>query len=323
MVVKAGVIVGLMILALNLLIAGYAALLPVHLLQESDVLNYHLSLPRQHLILESFRHISWSSADLWPLPVDFALAPYWLATEWPNKIPQFICLLGLLAVIAKLSSRLGPQSVSQALFVLFALIGSHFVGIQMGTAMLDLALCYLFFAALDSFLNGKYGWAALEFTFLFWSKPMMPLLWLALAVTMGMILWISVRRLGLKLRWGFEDGYPCLNPDFKKKAGGFIAGFLLLSVAIGGPFVVKSIYTAGTPIFPVGAGWITFNPQLQSATPFRQGLLQSAQEHMATKDNYGFGRSLGVVPKSLWLMAVPESGVNNSFDYPVGLPYLL
>ena len=57
-----------------------ASLKPIHLLQESDCLNYHYTLPRQHLIIGSFVHIPWAADDLFLLPMDFALAPFWFAT---------------------------------------------------------------------------------------------------------------------------------------------------------------------------------------------------------------------------------------------------
>ena len=41
------------------------------------------------------------------------------------------------------------------------------------------------------------------------------------------------------------------------------------------------------------------------------------------RDQYGYGRSPVDFVKHFWLIAVPEKGVNNAFDYPVGLPYLL
>src|SRR5882672_6699659 len=86
-------------LALAILVTSFlAALLPPHLMQEVDALNYHYSLPRQHLIRGSFAHLRWSTADLWPLPLQFALSPYWFMTELPNKVPQFFFLAGLVGL---------------------------------------------------------------------------------------------------------------------------------------------------------------------------------------------------------------------------------
>ena len=41
------------------------------------------------------------------------------------------------------------------------------------------------------------------------------------------------------------------------------------------------------------------------------------------KDSLGHGRSPGAFIRHWWLIAVPEKEVNNAFDYPVGLMYLL
>ena len=60
-----------------LLIIVLASVEPIHLMQEADCMNYHYGLPRQHLILGSFGHISWAADDLFLLPVDFSLSPFW------------------------------------------------------------------------------------------------------------------------------------------------------------------------------------------------------------------------------------------------------
>ena len=41
------------------------------------------------------------------------------------------------------------------------------------------------------------------------------------------------------------------------------------------------------------------------------------------RNGYGFGRSFTDFLRHFWLMAVPTRGVNNEFDYPLGLSYLL
>ena len=51
-----------------ILAAFYASFYPPHLLPETDAINYHYTLPRQHLILNSFAHLPWSVADLFTLP---------------------------------------------------------------------------------------------------------------------------------------------------------------------------------------------------------------------------------------------------------------
>ena len=133
----------------------YASLFPPHLVQESDVLTYHMTLPRQHLLRSSFQHIPWSTVDLYLIPIDLALTPFWFCTQLPNKFPQFLFLLGLIGVVKRLAGHFTCNDLKSKIFVLFGVMGMHIVGIQMGTAMLDITMCYLFLAAMDSFLNKR------------------------------------------------------------------------------------------------------------------------------------------------------------------------
>lgn len=101
-------------------------LLPPHVPPEFDALNYHYTLPRQHLITGSFAHLKWSVADLWLLPFQFSLAPYWFSTVLPNKVPQFIFMLGLWAVVFRLAQRFSPTNgIAAGVLALLAVIGSH------------------------------------------------------------------------------------------------------------------------------------------------------------------------------------------------------
>jgi len=52
-------------------------------------------------------------------------------------------------------------------------------------------------------------------------------------------------------------------------------------------------------------------------------VIKAEQADLAMKDAYGLKRSLPGFVKHFWLVAVPEQGVNNRFDYPLGLIYLL
>jgi hypothetical protein len=106
---------GALLCAGILMVSLWASLLPPHLMQEMDALNYHYTLPRQHLILGSFAHLPWSVADLWTHSLQFALAPYWFVTSLPNKIPQFIFMLGLWAMAASIFSC--SESVARAMKV--------------------------------------------------------------------------------------------------------------------------------------------------------------------------------------------------------------
>jgi len=55
----------------------------------------------------------------------------------------------------------------------------------------------------------------------------------------------------------------------------------------------------------------------------KAGLIIAARAHLKAKDDYGYGRTFIDFLRHLWLVAVPDKGVNNQYDYPLGLPYLL
>lgn len=297
-----------------------ALLAPPHLAQEFDSLNYHLTLPRQHLIRGSFSHINWSSADLFVLPLQFGLAPYWLVTAAPSKIVQVVFVLGLWLVCLNLVRRFAWGGFLTYAVFTAAFFGSHAIGIQMPLLMLDLAIAYLFLAALDSFLAGSYALAALEFSFFFWSKPFMPLQ----AAAIGALLSVAVALLRFL---NFDRKvYLTQGVSFRPvPAGGnrrFALFFLLFSAFIAGPFIVKSLRIAGTPLFPFAPGMV--RPAAYKAGMFSwDSLVAASKDHLSTKDSYGAGRGILDFARHLWILAVPEKGVNNRFDYPVGLPYLL
>ena len=303
--------------AISLFIIGIvvlASLKPIHLIQESDCLRYHYALPRQHLILGSFAHIPWAADDLFLLPMDFALAPFWFATALPNKIPQLIIFLGLISMAVRLTSALATERRPWAgPLAALVILGTHGFGIQMGTGMLDLAIVYLFLASLDSLRLGNWFLAGVEFTFFFWSKPLMPL---EVLITIGV--WAFCLALARRSHWQIID-------TFILKHGGRALGlFIALSVVVAGPFIVKSIYYAATPFFPLAPGFMGTWANIKIHPQSWHSLQQASQLWMeGTKNSYGHGRDLLSFVKHWWLLGVPEKGVNNSFDYPLGLPYLL
>lgn len=303
-----------------LLCSLYATCLPPHLIQESDVLNYHYTLPRQHLILNSFEHIPWSSVDLFLLPLQFALSPYWFAASLPNKLPQFIFLIGILMIVSNLIKRLGADRLSFITLGIFAVVGSHNVGIQMGTAMLDLVICYLFLAFVDSFLKGNIFLAAIEFSFFLWSKPFIPFQ-MGLIVVGMFLLFVVLKIFHFKaLIAGFNQS---ISPIKFGKWKEFLAGIIIFSIIISGPFMVKSLYYSGATLYPFGAGLIKMKEKGDADRGSWQSLQRAAKAYLSYVDSYGYGRSLGDFIRHFWLIAVPDEGVNNKFDYPVGLPYLL
>lgn len=307
MIITAAVL-GLAYLGIGL----YASLLPPHLVQENDALTYHLTLPRQHLLRHSFQHIPWSTPDLFLLPLDYALSPFELATMWPNKWVQFIFFAGSLGLVFRLTYILSGQILLRAWIAVMAVMACHAIAIQVGLAMLDLVMLYCFLAFLHSLLTGRFGLAAVEFAFFFWSKSFIPFQMIIMGAIVGMAIF-----------WALKNGYTCDELPIFNKVGRkiFFTVFVAASLGIALPHLIKSFYYTGTPFYPLGIGFL---PPFVHYTPDHwHALLQRAADCMSVKDNYGHGRGVWAFIKHFWLMAVPEQGVNNSFDYPVGIIYLL
>ncbi len=299
-----------------LVLAGITVLAagqPLHLQQEGDCLLYHYTLPRQHLILGSFKHLPWSADDLFVLPVDFALAPFWFTTTFPNKLPQVFILFGLAAVGGRLTAALaGPGRPWAPLVFVAAFFGTHGFGIQMGTGMLDMTVAYLFLAGLDSLRRGQAWMAAVELAFFVWAKPFLPL---EAALAFGLMagLWALAR-------WArFQTSTVVILPNWRRA----LVYWLLVSLPVAGPFVAKSIYYSGTPLFPFLPGFIG-HPALALDPAVWSSVLKASQWCTSEiRNEYGQGRGLVDFIKHWWLIAVPTKGVVNAYDYPLGLSYLL
>jgi len=309
---KAILAIAALLILVYLSVGLYASFFPPHLVQESDALTYHITLPRQHLIRHSFAHITWSTPDLFLLPLDYALSPFELSTLWPNKVIQFVFFAGCLGLVFHLVYLLSGKSVRRSAIGVLAVMACHGIAIQVGLAMLDLVMLYCFLAFLDSFLAGRWALAAIEFTFFFWSKAFIPPQMAVIGIMVGIILWGALKR-------GFShDEIPIPGPRGRKI---FITVFLAASLGVALPYLVKSFYYTGSPLYPFGVGFLP--PLVQCAPDHWQSILQRAGECLSEKDRYGHGRSIIAFIKHFWLIAVPEKGVNNVFDYPIGLIYLL
>jgi len=296
-----------------------ASFLPPHFPQEYDTINYHITLPRQHLINNSFDHLSWSAADLYFMPIDVALSPFWLSTELPNKIPQIFFVFGLMLVVASIFNVFNRDSILGKFFIVFAILGSHNISIQMGVGMLDIAICYLFFAAVDSWLRKDHFLALVEFNFLFWSKSFMPIM-MSLLIVGVFIAVFALKSFGFKKVAILSED---IQGKFKGNGKGFIVMFLAVSMVIGGPFIAKSIKYTGSPLFPFFVGDVNLNPNLDGRSDSMVQIQEVSKRILNTKDQYGSGRGPAEFLKHLWLISVPEKDVNKRCDYPIGLPYLL
>ncbi|MBF0618906.1 MAG: hypothetical protein HQL19_01930 [Candidatus Omnitrophica bacterium] len=292
----------------------YASLLPPHLPQEFDAINYHITVPRQHLLTGSFAHLPWSWADFFLSPIDFAFTPYWLVTELPNKFPQFFFFAALPLLAVSLARRAGAQ---QPWLAAVLILGLHGLMIQGGTAMLDIVLCYLCIAAIEAFLAGHSILAAIEAGFFVFGKPMLPIF--AALLVLGMLLIVLLVR---PKRWllGFKAGESGVG-DWRPRARAFLVSFAVAGLVCAGPFMLKSFFYTGTPFFPVGVG--IFKPIITPAPGFQEKMKAVSDQYISTRNTYGLPRNAGNFLAHFWLIAVPDKGVNNRFDYPLGLPIVL
>ncbi len=296
-----------------LFVASRASFLPPHLPQEYDFLNYHLTIPRQHLIMGSFAHLPWSVADFYLLPLDFAIAPYCLATEFPSKLVFYFFVLGILGVSASLTWKFSKQNVLACLAVVIAILGSHGISIQFGVAMFDLVMLYLFLAAVDSFFSGNWGLAAVESSFYIWSKSFVPIQIFILGVVLFGTYFILKKR-----GWQLIDSWKIGEIIKSKKI--WIA-FVISSFLVGGPFVAKNLCYTGTPLYPFVPGMVS--GAIYENAEVWPSIIKRGRECTHIKDQYGKGRGLKQLAEHFWILSVPEKNVNNRFDYPLGLPYLL
>lgn len=294
-------------------VAIFSGTLPLHLLYEADALNYHYTLPRQHLILHHFAHLPWSTMDLFEMPIQFALTPYWFATLFPNKIPQLLITIGLWGLVARLASMWAPREYRYraGFLALIAIVGSHGFAIQYGSGMMDLVLCYLGLATIDSVASGRMGWAGIEAALFFWAK--FPTLYAVVGAAFVLGLYVA-RGLKMTPTWAFCLDAPFM-PRHRTRMGVF---FLLMSIVVMGPFVWKSLAAVGTPLFPFAAGY--FTPWTADARQRLPAILQASRALWAS---VGKDRTLVGFLTHFVVLAVPTEGVNNPFDYPMGLPYLL
>ena len=286
---------------------------PPHLAQEYDAVNYHFSLPRQHLLWSTFAHLPWSTADLFPLPLQFAMASYALVTSAPNKMAFLLPAIGLVFLCYRLAtSEAGRLS---GLLVVGLLVGSHGVATQFGMAMFDLTIAYLAVAALDSWRCRRPVWVGIEVAFLCSAKS-----WFLILVLGAIAATVLCVKAAERRGWDFGLVRRSRLPNLSHREvriAVISAGIGLL--LIGGPFFAKATYYAGTPLYPLES--CTFSGSLCEGD--NPSVNESASALLLIRDAYGDGRGIFSFIRHLWTLSVPAEGVMNAFDYPLGLPYLL
>lgn len=293
----------LFLLGAELALGFFSSLKPPHLSQEFDAINYQMALPRQHLIQGTPGWISWSIADLWPMALQWGLAPVSYVFSTVNKLPQFVLTLGLVPCLYRLGQRLAPRAdpLTQLMPTL-AFFAGHGVMIQVGTAMMDLPALYLLALGLLAFLEKRYVVAALALAVYVASKAFYP--FQIGAAVVGGLTWAMAGRAELR---------PALTR--------FVPWLTVFSLLLLARPAIVSWNATGTPLFP----FLTCRfAEGEYCAPDKRAILDdSARGMLAVRTSYGSGDGPAAFARHLWRVAVPTQGVNNEFDYPLGLPWLL
>ncbi|MGK5089833.1 hypothetical protein WDW86_19960 [Bdellovibrionota bacterium FG-2] len=291
--------------AMIFILSAVEARLPPHLPQEYDAINYHMGLPRQHLIQGTLSFLDWSTADLWPATVQWGFASSWFSGAFPQKIPQFLCSFWAFLVMVRLGRRLLTGSFLGWVPAL-AVFSAHGVVIQLGTAMLDLTHLYFLLAAIDGFLSDRKVSAALNLALFATLKAFGPIQVIIVLACFGALAGYS---------------YPRLFRSWARKLAPVIGLAVLFSLLLLSRTIWVDMKRAGTPLFPLATCLVS---SVSGCSGWEGvAIRKSSQQLFVAANGYGMGRGIGSFLNHLWRVAVPGGGVNNSYDYPLGLPWLL
>ncbi|MGZ3721141.1 MAG: hypothetical protein ACXWR1_22495, partial [Bdellovibrionota bacterium] len=152
------------------------ALMPPHLPQEYDAINYQMGIPRQLLVRGNLGQIEWAVTDLWPMAMQWGMAPLSSAFSFQNKFPQFFFTLGAAAGLYRIPRQLFPN-LEPRLFLtlpLFAIMGAHGVVTQIGSGMMDLPALYLLLLCICAVLSERWCVVAISLAVYAASKSFHP-----------------------------------------------------------------------------------------------------------------------------------------------------
>lgn len=291
------------------ILSSLQAIYPPHLGQEYDAVNYLMALPRQHLLSGTWGHLPWSVADLWPATSAWGFAPTWFLGDGINKVPQWlVSVSGFGLLVAWGRAAMGPGF--RAWIPALILFGTQGVTIQLGTAMLDTTNLYLLIAFGYS-LQQRIGWlAGLHLAIYVTSKSFH-------LGQVGILFFIYLCLHGKQLFANWR-GYSNLFPPK------FLPALFLFSCIFFARPAYLSTMTTGTPLYPFFPCLVSSIPACQKEET-RKPLLENANYFLSVRSLYGEGRGPIAFLKHLWTISVPTKKlrVNNAFDYPLGMGWLL
>ena len=287
-------------------LAGYEAHFPPHWPQERDAINYHMALPRQHLFWGSLQHLPWSMTDLFSMPLQYGFAAVWFLGATINKWPQFVGTLWAFGILLALGRRHAAHSFSGWIPAL-ALFTTHGVMVQLGMAMLDLTNLYLLLVAWHAAICRRPFWWAAHIALYATAKAFYP-------AQVGMLVLAL-----LAYSYIFERESVIANRRSLILFGSIaIIAFLFLSARS----IWIALERAGTPVYPLAVCVIPSVSGCQGAL----GTIIRANAKLVTAaaGSYGLGYGVSGLFTHFWRVAVPAFGsVNNEYDYPLGLAWLI
>ncbi len=298
----------LVITILIVLMGGFESRLPPHLIQERDAINYHMTIPYQHLLQGSLAHLKWSVADLWPMSIQFGLTPAWTMTRHFQKFPQYIFSVWSLWLAISLGRRLYPHSYLGWIPAL-AVFTTHGVSMWFGNATLELVNFYFLLAFVHSFFISP--WIAALHLALFATAKVINIFFVGFSCVMITTFYFFTQK---------ELLYLFIKKNIRIFLIAFVFALILLSRSMW-----VSLERVGTPVFP-------FAPCLFSSFPGCQGpllkeSLYAAELMVRARDGFGVataGRNLTGFLTHLWKVSVPDWGsTTNEFVHPLGMAWVL
>ncbi len=300
------------------LLCGWHSLKPIHLPQETDVLTYHLFLPLQHLAAHSLNPISWYWQEMNPMVIQWSMTPLFLIFWPPIKLGAF-CLQVVLSCQIYLIGRLLNLSQTDAIFALGCWVLTQCVYLQLGTAMFDHVNLYFITSVIIVLIllfRYKYSWRHLGTTRIMkWGGDLLFCI-AGLSVAYG----VSTKNLSVMVFLLTTIPFIFIFPKLKSLRVYRISQITLILTLLAAVIVLVPCWLriwryCGNPMFPIIVGNWLVEPVVST-----EDLLQLREQFGKWFRGYGFGQTWKNFLITPFALGFSGNGINNRFDYPLGVP---
>jgi len=305
-------------LTLLFLLCGLHALKPIHLPQESDVLTYHLFLPLQHLAAHSLKPIPWYWQEMYPMVIQWSMTPLFLIFWPPIKLSTF-CIQVALACQIYFIARLLCLSQIFAMFILGCWVFTQSVYLQMGTAMFDHVNIYFItsvIATLMLLFRYKYSWRHFGTTRIMKQSGNLLFYIAGLSVAYG----VSTKNLSILVFLLTTIPFIFFLPKPKSMRVYRVSGVVVILTLLSAMVVLLPCWLrvwryCGNPIFP-----ITISNWFVQPVVSMEDLVQLREQLGKWFNGYGYSRNWKGFLITPLALGFSGNGINNRFDYPLGIP---